>query len=194
PLIDFAYQGLGDGLDADAYGVRLLASELDELLVTHSCCKNFGIYAERTGCLLALAADDDAKTRVRGRIAAIARSLYSSPPGHGSAIVKTVFASRELTGIWQEEVDAMRARIKSMREQFVQGMAVHGLERRFAHVRAQRGLFSYTGLSAAQVAYLRREHSVYLISSGRANIAGLTPDNMAHVCQAIAQAVAPDQV
>ncbi|HLQ84962.1 MAG TPA: aminotransferase class I/II-fold pyridoxal phosphate-dependent enzyme, partial [Salinisphaeraceae bacterium] len=75
PLIDFAYQGLGDGLDADAYGVRLLASELGELLVTHSCCKNFGIYAERTGCLLALAADDDAKTRVRGRIAAIARSL-----------------------------------------------------------------------------------------------------------------------
>ena len=190
PLIDCAYLGLGDGLDEDAYGLRLLADNLDEMLVTFSCCKNFGIYAERTGCLFIIAGNSQILAEARSSVAAVARSLYSSPPGHGSSIVKTILASDTLYPIWRAELDAMRDRIKAMRSQLVTGLQDCGLGRQFDHILEQKGLFSYTGLSADQVEYLRRQHSVYLIASGRANIAGLTPDNVDYTCRAIAQAVA----
>src|SRR5699024_8957683 len=108
PLVDFAYQGFGDGLDEDAYGVRLLAENLDEMLITQSCSKNFGIYRERTGSFIAVAADEEDMLDVRSQLAVTARANYSNPPAHGSAIVATIFDDAELTALWHRELETMR--------------------------------------------------------------------------------------
>ncbi|WP_348765953.1 amino acid aminotransferase [uncultured Salinisphaera sp.] len=189
PLVDFAYQGFGDGMDEDAYGVRLLANTLDEMLITQSCSKNFGIYRERTGCFIAVAKDADDMADVRSQLAITARENYSNPPGHGSAIVATIFNSDELTTMWREELDEMRGRINGLRSDFVQGLAPHGLDQRFAHVAEQRGMFSFTGLKPEHVEKLRDEHSIYMVKSGRANVAGLNSANLEYVCNAIADVV-----
>jgi len=189
PLVDFAYQGFGDGMDEDAYGVRLLANTLDEMLITQSCSKNFGIYRERTGCFIAVAKDADDMADVRSQLAITARENYSNPPGHGSAIVATIFNSDELTTMWREELDEMRGRINGLRNDFVKGLAPHGLDQRFAHVAEQRGMFSFTGLTPAHVEKLRDEHSIYMVKSGRANVAGLNSANLEYVCNAIADVV-----
>ena len=189
PLVDFAYQGFGDGMDEDAYGVRLLANTLDEMLITQSCSKNFGIYRERTGCFIAVAKDADDMADVRSQLAITARENYSNPPGHGSAIVATIFNSDELTTMWREELDEMRGRINGLRNDFVKGLAPHGLDQRFAHVAEQRGMFSFTGLKPEHVEKLRDEHSIYMVKSGRANVAGLNSANLEYVCNAIADVV-----
>lgn len=189
PLVDFAYQGFGDGMDEDAYGVRLLANTLDEMLITQSCSKNFGIYRERTGCFIAVAKDADDMANVRSQLAITARENYSNPPGHGSAIVATIFNSDELTTMWREELDEMRGRINGLRNDFVKALAPHGLDQRFAHVAEQRGMFSFTGLKPEHVEKLRDEHSIYMVKSGRANVAGLNSANLDYVCNAIADVV-----
>lgn len=189
PLVDFAYQGFGNGLDEDAYGVRLLADHLDEMLITQSCSKNFGIYRERTGCFIAIASDSEAMENVRSQLAVTARENYSNPPAHGSAIVATIFNSPELTAMWHEELDEMRNRVNKLRQDFVAGLKPYGLDEQFAHVAEQRGMFSYTGLSKEQVDALRDKHSIYMVGSGRANVAGLSADNIDYVCNAIADVV-----
>lgn len=189
PLVDFAYQGFGDGLDADAYGVRLLADHLDEMLVTQSCSKNFGLYRERIGCFIAVAADTEQKDNVRSQLAITARENYSNPPAHGSAIVSTIMSSAELTALWHQELDEMRNRINGLRRKFVDGLKPHGLDQQFAYVAEQRGMFSYTGLTKAQVEKLREDYSIYMVASGRANVAGLNDDNIDYVCKAIADVV-----
>ncbi|MES1923819.1 amino acid aminotransferase [Salinisphaera sp. T31B1] len=189
PLVDFAYQGFGDGLDEDAFGVRLLAENLDEVIITQSCSKNFGIYRERTGCFIAIARNSEDMEDVRSQLAITARENYSNPPAHGSAIVATIFNSPELTAMWREELGEMRGRINQLRQDFVAALAPHGLDQRFAHVAEQRGMFSYTGLTADHVAQLRDKHSIYMVKSGRANVAGLSKDNLDYVCNAIADVV-----
>ena len=189
PLVDFAYQGFGNGIDEDAYGARLLAENLGEVLITQSCSKNFGIYRERTGCFIAVAADTEAMEDVRSQLAITARENYSNPPAHGSAIVATIFNDAELYALWHDELAEMRGRINELRQKFVQGLEPHGLAERFAHVAQQRGMFSYTGLSKDQVETLRDEHSIYMVGSGRANVAGLNDANMEYVCNAIASVV-----
>ena len=189
PLVDFAYQGFGDGLEADAYGVRLLAEHLDEMLITQSCSKNFGIYRERTGCFIAIAKDAEDMADVRSQLAITARENYSNPPAHGSAIVATIFESEELTAMWREELDEMRSRINNLRSDFVKALAPHGLDQRFAHVAEQRGMFSFTGLQPEHVEALRDRHSIYMVKSGRANVAGLNRANLDYVCNAIADVV-----
>lgn len=192
PLVDFAYQGLGDGLDEDAWSVRLLAAHLDEMLVTQSCSKNFGLYRERTGTLIAIGKNAESTSDVRSQLAVTARANHSNPPAHGAAVVSTILDSAELRAQWKAELDQMRERINRMRHELVEGMKPHGLGERFAFVGEQRGMFSYTGLSAAQVARLRDEHSIYMVGSGRANVAGLSDRNIAYVCQAIAEVVCAD--
>lgn len=189
PLIDFAYQGFGDGLDEDAYGVRLFADALDELIITQSCSKNFGIYRERTGCFVAIAKDAEAMADVRSQLAITARENYSNPPAHGSAIVATIFDSDELTQMWREELDEMRNRVNGLRSDFVNALKPHGLDQRFAHVAEQRGMFSFTGLKPDHVEQLRDKHSIYMVKSGRANVAGLNSANIDYVCNAIADVV-----
>ena len=187
PLIDFAYQGFGDGLEDDAWAVRLFASELPELLVTSSCSKNFGLYRERTGALLACAANADKLQDVRSQLASLARNLWSTPPAHGAAVVATILDDAELRALWVTELEAMRQRVASLRQGLVAALRPHGLAERFAHIAEQRGMFSYTGLTPAQVQRLREEYSVYLVGSGRANVAGLDAKRLDQLAGAIAR-------
>ncbi|SDH61462.1 aromatic-amino-acid transaminase [Pseudomonas benzenivorans] len=187
PLIDFAYQGFGDGLEDDAWAVRLFASELPELLVTSSCSKNFGLYRERTGALLVCAATPDKLQDVRSQLASLARNLWSTPPAHGAAVVATILDDAELKALWIDELEAMRQRVASLRLGLVEALRPYGLAERFAHIAEQRGMFSYTGLTPAQVQRLRAEDSVYLVGSGRANVAGLDANRLDDLASAIAR-------
>nr|BFD40384.1 aspartate/tyrosine/aromatic aminotransferase [Pseudomonas sp. FFPRI_1] len=189
PLIDFAYQGFGDGLEQDAWAVRLFAEQLPELLITSSCSKNFGLYRDRTGALIVCARDAEKLTDVRSQLAHIARNLWSTPPDHGAAVVATILGDTELKRLWAEEVEAMRQRIAQLRAGLVEALQPHGLAERFAHIGVQRGMFSYTGLSPTQVQALRDHHSVYMVSSGRANVAGIDETRLALLAEAIAKVV-----
>ncbi|GHC30079.1 aromatic amino acid transaminase [Aidingimonas halophila] len=186
PLVDFAYQGFGDGLDDDAYGVRLLAENLDELLITSSCSKNFGLYRERTGALIAIARNNEQMENVRSQMAIVARENYSNPPAHGAAVVREILESAELAAHWQEELTEMRDRINGLRREFVSALEPYGLSDRYAFIAEQRGMFSYTGLTPEQVDRLRDEFGIYMVRSGRANVAGLASDNLPYVAKAIA--------
>jgi len=186
PLIDFAYQGFGDGLEQDAWAVRLFADALPELLITSSCSKNFGLYRERTGALIVCAATADKTLDVRTQLAATARNLWSNPPDHGAAIVAEILGDPELKSLWVDEVEEMRGRIAQLRAGLVEALTPLGLGERFAHIGVQRGMFSYTGLSDDQVARLRYEHSVYLVSAGRANVAGIDATRLDALARAIA--------
>ncbi|WP_053118284.1 amino acid aminotransferase [Pseudomonas sp. P1.31] len=186
PLIDFAYQGFGDGLEQDAWSTRLFAAEIPELLITSSCSKNFGLYRDRTGALIVCAKSADKLIDIRSQLANIARNLWSTPPDHGAAVVATILADPELKARWADEVEAMRLRIAQLRSGLVEALEPHGLRERFAHIGVQRGMFSYTGLSPEQVKQLREQHSVYMVSSGRANVAGIDATRLALLAEAIA--------
>ncbi|MHC6226702.1 amino acid aminotransferase [Pseudomonas sp. X10] len=190
PLIDFAYQGFGDGLEEDAWAVRLFAAELPELLITSSCSKNFGLYRDRTGALLVCSHDAENLQDVRSQLALLARNLWSTPPDHGAAVVAQILGDADLKRLWVEEVEAMRQRIAELRLGLVAALKPHGLSQRFAHIAAQRGMFSYTGLSQEQVRLLREKHSVYMVGTGRANIAGADAERLATLAAAIADVCA----
>ncbi len=187
PLIDFAYQGFGDGLEEDAWAVRLFAAELPELLVTSSCSKNFGLYRERTGALIVRADNLEKLLDIRSQLAFLARNLWSTPPSHGAAVVAEILGDAELKALWAAEVDAMRRRVADLRTGLVEALRPHGLAERFAHIAEQRGMFSYTGLTPAQVQRLRDEFSVYLVSSGRASVAGMSEARLDYLAGAIAR-------
>ncbi|UVL36299.1 aspartate/tyrosine/aromatic aminotransferase [Pseudomonas sp. B21-041] len=186
PLIDFAYQGFGDGLEQDAWSTRLFAAEVPELLITSSCSKNFGLYRDRTGALIVCAKSAEKLIDIRSQLANIARNLWSTPPDHGAAVVATILADPELKARWADEVEAMRLRIAQLRSGLVEALEPHGLRERFAHIGVQRGMFSYTGLSPEQVKQLREHHSVYMVNSGRANVAGIDATRLALLAEAIA--------
>ncbi|MEX3776152.1 amino acid aminotransferase [Pseudomonas sp. MYb118] len=186
PLIDFAYQGFGDGLEQDAWSTRLLASELPEVLITSSCSKNFGLYRDRTGALIVCASDADKLLDIRSQLANIARNLWSTPPDHGAAVVATILGDAELKNLWRDEVEAMRLRIAQLRSGLLEALEPHGLRERFAHIGVQRGMFSYTGLSPEQVRQLRDRHSVYMVGTGRANVAGIDATRLDLLAEAIA--------
>jgi aromatic-amino-acid transaminase len=186
PLIDFAYQGFGEGLDEDAYGVRLLAENLDEVIITSSCSKNFGIYCERTGCLILVAKNTEQMENVRSQVAIVARENYSNPPAHGGAIVSEILHDAELSALWREELTEMRDRINTLRRDFVEALKPYGLDEKYACVAEQRGMFSYTGLTPEQVDRLRDEFGIYMVRSGRANVAGFSHENLPYLAKAIA--------
>jgi aspartate aminotransferase len=187
PFIDMAYQGLGRGVAEDAYGVRLFAAELPELLIAVSCSKNFGLYRERAGTLHVIANSATAAEAALSHLARIARSIYSMPPDHGAAIVAELLADAMLHAQWLEEVGAMRARIAKLREQFLKELRVACPQRDFGFITQQRGMFSLLGISAAQVQALRADHHIHMTDDGRINIAGLRASNLAYVARALAQ-------
>ncbi|UVJ45345.1 aspartate/tyrosine/aromatic aminotransferase [Pseudomonas sp. LS1212] len=187
PLIDFAYQGFGDGLEQDAWAVRLFAEALPELLITSSCSKNFGLYRERTGALLVCASDAQKLLDVRSQLAFIARNLWSTPPDHGAAVVAEILGNPGLKSLWADEVEGMRLRIAQLRSGLLEALAPYGLSEHFAHIGVQRGMFSYTGLTSAQVQQLREKHSVYMVGSGRANVAGIDATRLDALAKAISE-------
>jgi len=186
PLIDFAYQGFGDGLEQDAWSTRLFAAELPEVLITSSCSKNFGLYRDRTGALIVCAKSTDKLLDIRSQLANIARNLWSTPPDHGAAVVATILGDPELKSLWTDEVEGMRLRIAQLRSGLVEALEPHGLREHFAHIGVQRGMFSYTGLLPEQVKQLRDRHSVYMVGTGRANVAGIDATRLDLLAEAIA--------
>jgi len=181
PFIDMAYQGFAEGIDEDAFGLRLLCERLPQVLFAQSCSKNFGLYRERVGAV-ALVCEQARVSTVNSHFASIARGIYSMPPAHGAAIVATILSDEKLTAQWQSELSDMRQRIEAMRHGFVDKINRLGAAGRFDHIRAQKGMFSFLGITAEQVAALANQHAVYLVSSGRLSLAGLNPGNLEAFC------------
>ncbi|QEG38873.1 amino acid aminotransferase [Roseimaritima ulvae] len=186
PIIDFAYQGFGNGLQQDAAGLHTVLRHCPEALVCSSFSKNFGLYSERVGALTLVAAEADAATASLSQLKRLVRANYSNPPRHGAAIVATVLGDAELTSQWHDELAQMRQRIATMRQQFVERMRATGVDRDFQFLLNQNGMFSFSGLNPMQVDELRSQHSVYIVGSGRINVAGMTEDNLPRLCDAIA--------
>ncbi|TWT74995.1 amino acid aminotransferase [Allorhodopirellula solitaria] len=186
PLLDFAYQGFGDGLEEDAAGLRTVLQHCDEAIACSSYSKNFGLYSERVGAATLIAATPSATAASLSQLKIVVRANYSNPPRHGGAIVATVLADPELTKIWKTELEGKRLRIKQLREQFVAGMKQQPGAPDFSFLLQQKGMFSFSGLSAMQVDELRTKHGVYVVGSGRINVAGMNEEKMDWLCQAVA--------
>jgi len=183
-FIDLAYQGLGDGLDEDVYGVRLMAESLPELLVVSSCSKNFGLYRERTGALTVICEGDSAAATTL--LAAAARANYSMPPDHGAAIVQTVMQDQVLHADWESELAEMRDRINGLRTQFVQRLAQAGVDQDFSFIEKEKGMFSFLGVNKEQIQSLINDYSIYLVNSSRINVASINDDNIDYLVNSVA--------
>ena len=186
PFLDIAYQGFGAGMEEDAYAIRAIASAGLPALVSNSFSKIFSLYGERVGGLSVMCEDAEAAGRVLGQLKATVRRNYSSPPNFGAQVVAAVLNDEALKASWLAEVEEMRTRILAMRQELVKVLSTEMPERNFDYLLNQRGMFSYTGLSAAQVDQLREEFGVYLIASGRMCVAGLNTQNVHRVAKAFA--------
>jgi len=186
PFIDLAYQGLSAGIEEDAYGVRLMAEHVPEMIVVASCSKNFGLYRERVGSVSVVAPDKEARDTVLSNLSNVARGLYSMPPDHGAAIVDRILHDSELSQLWEREVSVMRNRLNGLRKLFVEKLAERGIQEDFSFVEQERGMFSFLGLSRKQVVRLREEFHVYMVESSRINIAGINSSNVDYVADSIA--------
>jgi aspartate aminotransferase len=185
-FIDLAYQGLGDGLEQDVYGVRLLAEALPELIVVSSCSKNFGLYRERTGALTLICENDAATSAATTLLAAAARANYSMPPDHGAAIVQTVMQNPELQADWDAELKEVRDRINSLRSLLVSSLRAAGLERDFSFIEREKGMFSFLGVNKAQIQTLINGYSIYLVGSSRINVASINDSNLDYLVDSVA--------
>ncbi|WP_417565816.1 aromatic amino acid transaminase [Marinobacter sp.] len=182
PFVDMAYQGLGEGLDPDAAGLRHLAGAVPEMVIAASCSKNFGLYRERTGALVLISATAPISSAATSQLLSVIRSHYSMPPAHGAAIVETILGDDGLRTQWQEELSGMCKRILHLRHEFASALAPVG---DFSFIARQRGMFSFLGISPEQVNRLRREHGIYMLESSRVNVAGLNDQAIPRVADAI---------
>lgn len=186
PFIDMAYQGFAEGIEADAIAARLFAESGQSCFISSSFSKSFSLYGERVGALSVVTASQDEAARVLSQIKRVIRTNYSNPPTHGGAIVAAVLVDAKLRQQWEDELAGMRERIRAMRLALVDKLAARGVKQDFSFVTAQRGMFSYTGLSAAQVERLRSEFGIYAVSTGRICLAALNTRNIDYVADAIA--------
>ncbi|MGI2157603.1 amino acid aminotransferase [Shewanella baltica] len=187
PLIDMAYQGFGDGVDIDAYGVRQMAAAVDNMILCSSCSKNFGLYRERIGSCSVIAKDAHTANVAQSVLLYVVRCLYSMPPAHGAAIVETILGSAELKQEWLDELKVMRDRINGNRAILVDKLKANGVDRDFSFIARQKGMFSFLGVAPEQVARLQKEFSIYMVGSSRISIAGISEDNVDYLAQSIAK-------
>ncbi|MCS6125305.1 amino acid aminotransferase [Shewanella baltica] len=187
PLIDMAYQGFGDGVDIDAYGVRQMAAAVDNMILCSSCSKNFGLYRERIGSCSVIAKDAHTANVAQSVLLYVVRCLYSMPPAHGAAIVETILGSAELTQEWLDELKVMRDRINGNRAILVDKLKANGVDRDFSFIARQKGMFSFLGVNPEQVARLQKEFSIYMVGSSRISIAGISEDNVDYLAQSVAK-------
>ena len=185
-LVDFAYQGLGRGLDEDAEGVRILAAAVDEMVICSSFSKNFGLYNERVGAITLKGASKETIDKAFSNLKTTIRQLYSNPPSHGGAIVVTIMKDASLRAEWEKEVAQIRERIAEMRMLFVDTLKAKGVKQDFSFLTHQYGMFSFSGLNPEQVKKLKEKYSIYIVGSGRINVAGMTKANMDKLCTAVA--------
>ena len=187
PVIDMAYQGFGDGLDEDAYGLRLMADSVEEMVVCSSCSKNFGLYRERIGATTIIAKSAAAADIASSVLLHVVRVIYSMPPAHGAALVETILNSDELRNQWYAELQEMRDRINGNRQMIVDKLVENGVTRDFSHIVRQKGMFSFLGITPEQVQRLQDEFSVYMVGSSRMSIAGISKANVDYLAQSIAK-------
>ncbi|WP_154173330.1 aromatic amino acid transaminase [Vibrio metoecus] len=187
PFVDIAYQGFGDGLEQDAQGLRYMAERMEEMLITTSCSKNFGLYRERTGAAIVLGKSLQDVTNARGKMLTLARSTYTMPPDHGAALVKTVLRDEQLTAIWKQELNEMQQRLLTLRKDLCNELRNQHNTRQLDFIESHRGMFTVLGFSAEQMGRLREEFAIYGVADGRINIAGLTEKDIPYVANAIIQ-------
>lgn len=187
PFFDFAYQGFGDGLEEDRAGMLAVLGQVEEALVASSFSKNMGLYGERTGALSVVAAGG--AEAALSQVKRIVRTIYSNAVLHGASIVREVLGDEDLRAEWREELDAMRERISLNRTVLTGELSARCPGMDFSYLGRQKGMFSFSGLSDAQVAWLREEKAVYLVKGGRINVAGLLDSTMEYVCDSIAEAI-----
>ncbi|TIV56481.1 amino acid aminotransferase [Mesorhizobium sp.] len=185
PFVDIAYQGFGEGLDADAAGLRLLADKVPEMVVASSCSKNFAVYRDRVGAAMIMAKDGAQADVAMSQMLAAARALYSMPPDHGAAAVRMVLEDAGLRKDWETELEEMRLRMLRLRVAFAEALRRQSNSDRFDFVASHRGMFSRLGLTEAQVERLRTDHAVYMVGDSRINVAGLPEDGMDDLAKAI---------
>ncbi len=185
PFIDIAYQGFGDGLQEDAFGTRLLAGKFPEMFIAASCSKNFGIYRERCGLIMAISADGDASAITQGNLAYVNRQNFSFPPDHGARLVTMVLTDPELRADWEAELEDVRLGMLKARQGLADALRAECGSDRFGFLADHRGMFSRVGATEAQVDQLREEHGIYMVFDSRLNIAGVTEDKIETIAKAI---------
>jgi aromatic-amino-acid transaminase len=187
PFLDIAYQGFASGIEQDGAAVRMFADSGMSFFVSSSFSKSFSLYGERVGALSIVTQSKEESARVLSQLKRVIRTNYSNPPTHGAAIVATVLNSPTLRQMWEDELAEMRERIKAMRHGLNQKLAASGVQQDFSFIEAQRGMFSYSGLTADQVAKLQEQDGIYALSTGRICVAALNTKNLDRVAQAIAR-------
>ena len=187
PVLDMAYQGFGQGLNEDAYGLRLMAESVAEMVVCSSCSKNFGLYRERIGACTIIGASSLQADIAYSVALSVIRVIYSMPPAHGAALVETILSSDELRNEWYEELAQMRNRINGNRQLIVDKLLEHGVTRDFNFITQQAGMFSFLGITPEQVQQLQDEYSIYMVGSSRMSIAGIANSNVDYLAQSIAK-------
>ena len=185
PMIDIAYQGFGDGLDEDAAATRLVAKSCPEVLIAGSCSKNFGIYRERTGILMAVAQDAGLRAVAQDNLNSLNRLTYSFPPDHGARLVTKVLQDDALRADWQAELEEVRTGMLGLRQNVANELRRLSGSDRFGFLAQHRGMFSRLGVSPEIVAKLREDHAIYMIGDSRMNIAGLNSETVPILAQAI---------
>jgi aspartate aminotransferase len=185
PFIDIAYQGFGDGLEEDAKGVRHMADNLDEVMITTSCSKNFGLYRERTGAAIVVGKNTKDVTNAKGKLLQLARATYTMPPDHGAALVQTVLDDANLTAMWKEELNEMRMRLVGLRHTLCAELRSVHKSQQFDFIESHKGMFTVLGFSESQMIQLREQFGVYGVGDGRINIAGLKESDILYVANAI---------
>ncbi len=186
PFVDFAYQGLGDGLEQDAAGLRTLVDALPEVIIAASCSKNMGLYRERTGLTLFVAKNADSATALVSQAKVAARRVYSMPPAHGAIIAGRILTDEHLNTLWRRELVSMCERINVLRSNLVAKLNA-STGRDFSFIQNEKGMFSFLGLSADQAIRLREEYGVYMLNSSRINVAGVNASNIDYLADAVAQ-------
>lgn len=187
PFVDFAYQGFGEGLEADAIPLHTLLEKNQEAIVCNSFSKNFGLYSERVGTVMLVSKEAKSTEAALSQIRQAIRCNYSNPPRHGAATVATILNDPALRAEWNGEVDGMRNRISQMRAMFIAGMKAANASRDFNFLSRQKGMFSYSGLNSMQADWLKKERGIYIVGTGRINVAGMSTSTMPTLCEAIAE-------
>lgn len=189
PFFDFAYQGFGAGIAEDRAGLAPIAEAGVDFLVASSFSKNFGLYQDRVGALSIVAASGQAAEAAFSHVKTVVRVIYSNPPAHGGSVVTCILKDPVLRAQWEKEVAGMRDRIARVRRELVGGLSRRHAAMDFSFITDQKGMFSFSGLSDAQVAYLREKKSVYMVGGGRINVAGITARNLDYTCDSIIEAL-----
>lgn len=186
PYVDIAYQGFANGLEEDAYPVRLLFEKVPEMLVSSSCSKNFALYRDRVGSLSIVSEDDKTSTAARSQALNIVRTMYSMPPDHGAAVVTHILNNAGLRQEWMEELSGMRERLQDIRALLGAALRSAAPDHDFSHIERAYGMFSFVGISPEQVECLKTDAGVYMVNSSRINIAGITRGNVGYLASSIA--------